>query len=517
MNDAFLIYHSWIADGSGNEPFLGWLRTEGAVIAEIGKGAPPHFSGIRSLDGEEALLSPGFIDSHGHSDLSVFSAPAAENRLRQGVTAEIIGNCGLSPFPITHRNREHLEALYQAYETPLGWDDFEGYANAVSRCEPAIHLAALTGHNTLRAAVCGYENIPVTHAETVEMRRLFAQALMQGSAGLSLGLLYVPGKFAETTEVMNMLAPLAELGKPLAAHLRSEGDELLESVDEMIRFQRECGLPKIHISHLKTALRRNWFKIDALLEKIQNTSGLTADRYPYTEGMTSLSVIVPSPLGDLTDRALAEALQSPKTYHELLIALSEAAVDWAGIRLADCPLSEMIPFLGEKIPAIAGKLNLSPPELVARILRDSGGKAMGAFGGMSPDNMSRILALPNLCCGSDENIRPNDFSLGHAHPRGFGSMPVFFNEVRKSLPLGETIRKMTALPAGIFGLRHRGQLRPGFTADLVLWDPNTFEGRANFASPHCLSEGVRAVWVDGHAAVWDQSLSSRRNGKMLRI
>lgn len=512
-----LIHNVEIADGSGREPFHGWVIIHHNAIESVGENQPPTVSGFdHCIDGKCNLLTPGFIDAHGHSDLSIFTDPTAKCRLLQGITTEITGNCGLSPFPVTHKNREHLEDLYRIYNTRIDWYDFRGYADTLRRAAPGIHISALTGHNTLRAACMGYENGEVTHRQINEMKKLLSENLAQGSCGLSLGLLYNPGKFAASKEILSILHPLAEQEKVLTAHLRSEGDQLLESLDEMILFKKSANLSRIHISHLKTALEENWHKIDEVMQKLDQEPDMTADRYPYTEGMTSLSVIAPEPFAQLNDSALSETLQNSDQYQSLRQKLLEIKSEkWSKIRLVHTRYPKVLPYCGKMFSEICTALSCEPHDLCAEILKHDALYTMAAFGGMSESNMKKIIASPYTACGSDENTRSTDPKFGRPHPRGYGSMPNFFKFAREYCSVGETIRKMTALPASIFGLSKRGLIRAGYFADLTLLNPDTFIGRANFENPYIYAEGIHSVWVNGLPAVREGELMQSRHGTII--
>ena len=312
-----LIGNASVIDGSGTPRFPGWVLIENERIRTVSR-TPLNREDARFVNADGLILAPGFIDAHAHSDLSLIAEPEAEGKISQGITSEISGNCGLSTFPVlTPEVRSHLEKLYRIYEVPLTWHDFSSYTDAVAAAHPAVNAGFLCGHNTLRANVFGYAPAGGTPEEWHRERELLRESLEQGALGLSSGLLYTPGKFAPPEELHIIASALRDFDAPYVTHLRSEGDRLLESVEEAMNIAR-AGSGRLHLSHLKTAQPRNWHKIDGLLNKIAaaQTGGLrvTADRYPYRYGQTSLSVILPPPYDSMTDAAIQQALSaSPAT------------------------------------------------------------------------------------------------------------------------------------------------------------------------------------------------------------
>ena len=490
-----------LLDGRGGAAVTASLLTEGDRIAAVGDLPPPPADAVR-IAGEGLTLAPGFIDAHGHSDLSLAASPGGFGKIAQGITCEVSGNCGLSPFPLTERNRPHLADLYRAYGVPLTWRDLAGYQAMLAERRARLPLLPLCGHNTLRAAVAGYEKTRLLPEERHQMARLLEETLEAGALGLSFGLLYVPGCFAPPEEWRELMRLVARRDRIAAFHLRSEGDELVEALKETIAAARAAGLARLHISHLKTAGPANWHKLDAVLEEIESAraSGLrvTCDRYPYCASATQFSVIAPGRFRDMDDSRLAAELQDPAVFDELVAALAASGRDWGTVLLASTAAPAWRPFCGLTVAEIAAQRRLNPPLAAAQILRADPLSATGAFRGMSPENLRRILSLPYCCCGTDESARPQDESIGRSHPRGFGSMPRFFRTLlAMGIPEGEAVRRMTSLPASIFQLPDRGTLTPGNRADLVLFNPAAFDSPATFTTPHLPAAGLSGVWIAG--------------------
>ncbi|MDD5727107.1 MAG: amidohydrolase family protein [Victivallales bacterium] len=492
------IIDAMIYDGSGRPPFSGSILCEGGVIARCARGRT-MFSGCDEvIDAAGLALAPGFIDAHSHSDISLLAAPEAAGKVSQGITTEIIGNCGLSVYPVTDNNREHLQELYRNYNVEISWHDLTGYLREVARRRPAVDVVPLAGHNTLRASVCGYGKHQLSTGELMEMRKLLANCFEQGAAGFSTGLLYVPGKFADIGELAGLLRTVSEYDKVYTTHLRSEGNGLLEAVEETFAAARLAGLKRVHLSHLKVAGKANRHKIDDLLAILERARGegfkLSADRYPYTESLTQLSVMLPVPYDELDDIALGKILRTEKGFTEIVTALKQLPAErWRAVRLVSAEGYEE--FCSRNFTAIAAALKRAPAEICAEILRADAAGTLAAFQGMHEANMLRIMEQDFVACGTDESARPQDYSLGRSHPRGFGSMPRFCNFLREQgMPLEKIIFRLTALPAGIFGLPGKGLIKENFAADLVLFDPDEFADTATFAKPHQVCRGIRKSW-----------------------
>ncbi|OGV32458.1 MAG: hypothetical protein A2020_02065 [Lentisphaerae bacterium GWF2_45_14] len=516
-----LIKNAEVFDGSGAESFESDILIENDTIAEVGKIR--YCAAHEVIDASGLAVAPGFIDCHSHSDISILAAPEAFGKISQGVTTEITGNCGLSVFPVTELNREHLDELYKNYNEKILWESMDGYAAKLMRRRPAVNIAALCGHNTLRAAVCGYERKNINGHEISEMRRLLRESLAKGAFGFSTGLLYSPGKFSGEKELLAMLSETASSGKIYATHLRSEGKALFEAVSEAVSLCLETGVWKLHLSHLKTAGKDNWNKLDEVLELIKSSQshklGVSADRYPYIESMTQLCVILPPPFDAMDSVALQKELADKAVFKNMLTLIDKTVTDeqWENVILVDCAPTRFKKYSGKTLREIADNEFLKPSQVCSEILREDAPGALAAFRGMSPQNMKKIIALPFVCCASDENSRPRDFSIGRSHPRAFGSFPKFFKILdREGISHGEIIRKMTSLPASIFGIGDRGMIKKGCKADLVLLDLAKYKDSASFSFPHSPAEGVRSVFVNGILSFHENCVCSRA-GQMLKV
>ena len=495
-----VIKNALIYNGAGGKPFNGTVVVADGLI----KLCTPEDLTVPAddvFDAEGLALAPGFIDAHSHSDMSILAAPEATGKISQGITTEIIGNCGLSVYPVTKHNREHLQELYRNYNVDISWSDLNGYRAELARRNPAVDLVPLAGHNTLRASLCGYGKHKLNSNETLELQNSLVQCFEQGAQGFSTGLLYVPGKFADPKELTALLKTVAEHDKIYTTHLRSEGNKLSESLIETFDAVLRSGLRRLHISHLKVAGAANWHKIDELFSLLNEARNhgieISADRYPYSESMTQLSVILPAPYDDMDDVNLEELLKNDDEYAKIKTALNSLPPErWRTVRLVSARSYEK--FCGRSFESIAEEKNCAPAVLCAEILRSDAAGALAAFQGMKEENMRRIMQQDFVVCGTDESARPLDYSIGRSHPRGFGSMPRFCNILcQNGFPLEKAIQRITSLPTQIFRLPGKGLIKEGFIADLVLFDHSKFKDNATFTEPHQTSVGICKVWKKG--------------------
>jgi len=486
----------WLADGTSRPLRKTRVLADGETIAAVEPDLPDS-AADRTEELGGRILAPGFLDVHGHSDLALPARPEAFGKVSQGITGEIMGNCGLSAFPLSGNNREHLQELWAQYGVTLDWSTFSEWKDMLDARHPAIRFEALVGHNTLRAAVAGYGDDPLTKRQLAEMETLLDRELTAGALGLSTGLLYVPGKFATPGELVTLLRVVAKHGKIYATHLRSEGNELVEALDETIECVRAAGLKRLHISHFKTAGAANWHKLDAALERLEaaRRDGIkvTVDRYPYTESMTQLSVVLPGKAGDLDDSSLTRLLANAEERRRvtLELAASRAPEYWKTVRLVSTQAPGFQQAAGKSIAVLAEERKLDPAEVVMELLSADASGTAAAFRGMSEENMRRIIALPFCMMGSDENARPLDDSIGRGHPRAFGSAARFLRlRLDASAPIESAVRQLTGLAAETFGLENRGRIAPGLAADFAAFDPDEIDGTTDYANPHTPASGI---------------------------
>jgi N-acyl-D-aspartate/D-glutamate deacylase len=481
-----VIRNARIVDGTGGPATEGDLAVEGERIVTVGEiGSVGH--GAVEIDAGGKVLAPGFVDVHTHDDGALIRHPDLAFKLAQGCTSLVIGNCGFSAAPARPGETE-FSGLLGGRPT---WSDLDGYAEAVAGARPAVNAVALVGHNTIRHLVMGNERRPPTDLELVEMSDHVARAMEQGACGFSTGLIYEPGRYCETGELLELARRSAEAGGLYASHIRNEGDRLLEAVDEAITIGREAGLP-VQISHHKAAGRRNWGKVGQSLAKVDeaNASGgdVTLDVYPYTAGSGPMAQYFNV---DAIDPELA-----------------------AVIRFASCPAFRE--YEGRMAVDIAAEEGVDPVDVIHRVLTaQEGRKTICIQFIIDETDIETNLRHPLMMVGSDGVV---DLE-GRPHPRLFGTFPrilAHYVRDRGVLTLEEAVRRMTSLSARRFGLADRGELAEGRFADLVLFDPDSVVDTATYDDPKREPTGIAAVIVNGALAYRDGHHTGVGAGRLLR-
>ncbi|MEQ9452814.1 MAG: D-aminoacylase [Pseudomonadales bacterium] len=483
-----VIRDAQIYDGLGGEPQRGDVAIAGGRIAAIGE----HLTGEREIVADGLCLAPGFIDTHAHDDGAFFRHPGMGFKLAQGVTTVVSGNCGFSAIP-QDPAQDSVAASGGILAGLEGeFTDLEGYFAAVLRRQPAINNMMLVGHNTVRSLVMGDARRTPTPSELRAMQDHVEKALEQGACGFSSGLIYRPGRYSETEEVIE----LARLAAPYAAlyttHMRNEGDKLLEAVDESLRIGRE-GDVHLHISHHKSAGRANWGKVKDSLQKVDAAIAqgqrVTLDVYPYTAG----------------SGRMIEYFNLENPSEEL------AQV----IRIASCPAFRE--YEGRMLTDIAAEQGLTLAEAVRHVLlAPKGDRTICIQFIIDEADVETNLAHADMMVGSDgiPDLR------GRPHPRLFGTFPrVLSHYVRERgvLSLTEAIRRMTSLAARTFGMLERGVVREGYWADLVLFDAADVEDLATYDEPKTEPRGIHSVIVNGQLAYHQGEHLAVGSGQMLRF
>ncbi len=499
-------------DGTGKPAFMADVAVRDDKIAEVAPSGTLKRTGCTVIDGHGKALVPGFVDVHTHSDAATYRIPTADSKLMQGVTTDISGNCGSSYYLAGAKTAtDELKEVY---------GNFRAFLDLVETASPAVNVAYLCGHGSLRLHVMGYENRRPTREEMRRMKELLADALDHGAAGFSTGLYYLPGKFAETEEVKELATLLKGTGKPYATHMRNESTRILEALSEAIAIAR-AGDNNLEVSHFKTCAEANWCKLDAALaiiaEARKTGMNILEDRYPYVYCGTSLRMIVPEPFDKVDTATLCGRLKEDAAYRAELLAAIRAKVtrDLNRVLVVRSPLPEHRPYYAKSLVEIGKMMGVSAHEAIVNLLA-AGDTPSAAFGSMNEENLDRILADPFVVCGSDSSICAK--SNAGIHPRAFGSFPRFFRIAAKSCNYADVIRRMTSLPAAKFNIRNRGVIAPGYFADLVLLELDKFDCGADFAVANRVPTGIDAVYVNGELAYRpDAEAPARRAGRVLRI
>ena len=515
-----------VFDGSGSQGVEGDVSVVGDRIQAVGRVAA---RGAVEVDLRGKALAPGFIDIHTHADLPLLANPRAENRVLQGITLEVGGQCGGSPGPWGEDEFQAVRERYGAvHGVEVDFRDLGGFFRALERTPPSVNAACMVGHGTIRGTVVGQDDRPATAEELARMRLLVREALQQGAVGLSSGLEYTPGSFASREELVELARELAGWGLPYASHMRNEDDGLLGAVEEALHVGRVAGVP-VQISHLKAQGERNWWKGPAVLEVIDSAasqgSAVHFDRYPYVAYSTGLSNLFPAWARAGGTGALLARLEDPSGRPALEAAAREKVAQlgsWNSVQISSIGTPGNAWLKGMRLGDAAAAAGEGDPfQLALRLLREEGGSVWMIGFGMSEENTALILSHPRGMVASDGSVfaPSGPLSEGVPHPRSYGTFPrVLGRYVRDEgvMPLETAIFKMTGLPAGKLGLRDRGILRPGAFADLVAFDPHTVSDRATFEDPHQYPVGIELVVVNGVVTAREGEMTGRLAGRPVR-
>jgi N-acyl-D-amino-acid deacylase len=474
------------------------------------------------IDAAGKNVCPGFIDAHSHSDTYLLIEPSAPSKVFQGITTEVVGNCGASAAPRT--GEYHMPSDWADKEYPGTWSTVAEYRELLEQARPAPNVVLLVGHGALRAGVVGYGDKRLELAELERMTDLLDCALDEGARGLSTGLIYAPGMFADEPELLALTQLVAKYDGIYTSHMRSEGRGLLDAIEETIAIGDKSEV-RVQVSHLKAAGRGNWGLADAAIELVHDAiaagKDVAADRYPYTSGCTELDVVFPDWAAAGGREKVMERLRTTADRERLrddLIA-SRPAENWADIIVGSTEHPDNARYRGMPLVDVAADLGVSVVEAILHLTETDHLKTTAFFSGMNEDNMWKILAQPFVMLGTDASLRAPEGPLSHdyPHPRAYGSFPRFLRASLDGRTVGpaEAIRKMTSLAAERFRLRGRGVIRQGYKADIVVFDPNAITDKSTYASPHELSIGIEQLLVNGVVTIDHGKLTGNRAGTFL--
>ncbi|ODU21609.1 MAG: aminoacylase [Sphingomonas sp. SCN 67-18] len=525
-----LIRHGTVHDGSGGAPFVGDVAVAGDRIAYVGPHAPG--TARKVIDATGKAVAPGFINILSWATESLLIDGRGLSDLRQGVTLEVMGE-GSSMGPLTPAMAKALAAQQEeGLGYPVRWTTLGGYLDHVAAGGIAPNIASFIGAATAREMVLGDAAIDPDPAQIEAMRGVVRRAMDEGAMGVASALIYPPGTFAKTPELVALAGAAAECGGVYATHLRSEGDRFLESVDEAIGIGRAADVP-VHYYHLKVGGRDNWPKMATAIARIEaaRQSGLrvSADVYPYIASGTGLDASMPPWLFDGGMEAGIARLQDPATRRRA-IADMQGKGDWENVlrmagpdkaTIAGVRTAALQPLIGRTLADIARERGVSPEEAAIDLVVADRGRVDTIYETMSEDNLRAALGWPFTGIASDAPAIAAEgaFLNSRVHPRTYGSFARILGHYardEKSFPLAEAVRRMSGLPAAILGLADRGLLRAGHHADIVLFGPATIADHADFTDPHRYATGVTDVFVNGIAALADGKPTGAASGRVVR-
>ena len=525
---SLLIKNGKIVDGCGNPWFYGDIGIRGDKIVQV----KPQISdpADRIIDASGLIVSPGFIDTHTHSDLLVFKHPDEDSKLLQGITTSLIGQDGLSVAPLDEVNKPYMmlrvSGLLGTYLEKWPWNSIAEFLSALEKLPPATNTMMLVPHGAIRATVVGWENRPANCEELEKMKQILSQAMEEGACGFSTGLIYPPGMYADRIELVELCRVTARYGGIFVVHMRNEGDGVLDSISEVIEICEEAECP-LHISHLKIAGRRNWGKATQVLSFLEEAHDkgldLTFDQYPYVAGSTMLDAVIPPRFHSGGTAKLLERLKQPalreeirKIQENIILESWDNWVDligWNNIVVSAVKTDKNRFAEGKSIAEIAKITQKTPIDVVADlIISEENAVTMVLFYGCE-DDIKEIMRSELMMLCTDGIVG------GKPHPRVYGTCARFLGKYvreEKVISLPQAIRKMTSFPAQRLGLQDRGVIREGQVADLVIFDFDTIIDKGTYTEPNRYPVGIEYVIINGKIAVDKGKLTSVRSGKVLR-
>lgn len=526
-----IIHNGMIYDGNGGEPYRADIGIRGDSIAFIGdlKGVSSKFS----VDAQGKAIAPGFINMLSWSTESLIADGLSQSELREGVTLEVMGE-GESMGPLNPLMKSRMQNDQPEIKYTVDWNTLGGYLSSLEKRGISCNVASFVGATTIRTYVIGEDNKAPTPAQLDSMKLLVREAMQEGAMGVGTSLIYPPAFFAKTDELIALCTEAGKYGGSYISHMRNEGNQLFEAVQELITIAKEA---KVHaeIYHLKEAGKDNWWKLDSLIKIIENARregvDVSANMYTYAASATGLTASFPPSLQDGGFDKLWQRLQDPKVRAEMKKAMNTNSTDWentyygAGgadhVLLLSFRRDSLRKYIGKTL-AEAAKMRGSTPEETAMdlIVEDSTRIGVSYFS-MNEENVKKQVALPWVSFGSDEASQAPEgvFLKSNPHPRAYGTFVRVLGKYardEKALTLQDAVRKLAKLPATNLKLSRRGELKVGNFADIVIFDPATVTDHATFAKPHQYATGVTDVFVNGVQVIKDGEHTGAKPGRFVK-
>jgi N-acyl-D-amino-acid deacylase len=524
-----ILRNGLIYDGSGLEPYVGEVAIDGDRITAVAAHVDGHAR--TEVDARGRAIAPGFINMLSHAEDSLLEDGRALSDLQQGVTLEVMGEDSMGP--LTPRMKELMRQRQGDIDFAVDWTTLGEYLEKLQRRGIAPNVASFVGAGTIRTNLLGEADVQPTAQQLEAMKALVRRAMEEGALGLTTALLYSPNDYARTAELIALASESARCGGMYIAHIRSEGDRSLEAVAETIEIAQASGAPA-EIYHLKQAGQANWGKLDALVNTIEAARSrgirITADMYTYTAGQTGLDAAMPPWVRDGGLEAWIARLRDPATRNRVLAEMRNPRPAWENLFLSAGASGTLLlgfknpalrPLIGKTLAEVAAARKTSPEDTAIDLVIEDGTEVRVAYFLMAEENVRRQIGLSWVSFGSDAPaVAPQGLFLNSSeHPRAYGNFArLLARYVReeKVITLQEAIRKLTALPAANLSLQNRGQLKPGYFADIVVFDPATIQDHATYEKPHQLATGVADVWVNGVRALKDGVATGAPSGRFVR-
>lgn len=518
-----------VYEGSGRQPVKADVGIKGDRIAAVGNLSRATAATI--VDAKGLAVAPGFINMLAHSESSLIVDPRSLSELKQGVTTLIFGE--LSMGPLNDQMKRRLRDSQGDVKYDIEWTTLSEYLNYLEKRGISQNVASFIGAATIREYVIGLEDKPPTPAQLDQMRELVRREMEAGALGITTALIYPPAFFAKTEELIELCKVAAKYQGKYTTHMRSEGNQLIEGVQETIRISREAGLPA-EIYHLKASGEANWPKIDQVIKMIEDArrKGLkiSANMYTYPAGGTGLDAAMPPWVFDGGREAAYKRLQDAATRKKIADAIRTPSNDWENLYmlagspdrllLASFKTEKLKPLTGKTLADVARMRGKDPVETIMDLVLEDRSRIGTIYFLMSEDNIKKQIRQPWVSFGSDAaSIAPEGvFLKSSAHPRAYGNFARLLGKYvreQKLISLAEAVRRLSSLPATNLGLDHRGFLKEGMYADIVIFDPQTIADRATFENPHQLAVGVKHVFVNGQQVLRDGEHTGAKPGRAL--
>ncbi|MGZ8361550.1 MAG: N-acyl-D-amino-acid deacylase family protein [Allosphingosinicella sp.] len=519
-----------IYDGSGGAPYKGDVGLRGDRIAFVGPAAPD--SGAREIDARGLAVAPGFINMLSWSTESLIQDGRGQSEIRQGVTLQVMGE-GWSMGPLNDRMKALEQSRQGDIRFPITWTSLGEYLETLERRGVSPNVASFVGATTVRIHELGEDDVDPTPEQLARMRELVRQAMNEGAMGVGSSLIYAPASFAETDELVALVSEAGRCGGMYISHMRSEGANILQSIDELIEISRRSGAPA-EIYHLKFAGRDNWALYPEAIARIEaaRASGLriTADMYTYTAGATGLDASMPLWVQAGGLEQWVQRLRDPAIRARVADEMRRPGQGWENLFhgagpdqmiLAEFKNPALRSYVGKTLAEVAALRGTSPEQTAMDLVVEDNSRVGTIYFLMDEENVRRQVRIPWVSFGSDAgSIAPEGVFLNsHPHPRAYGNFARLLGRYVRDeglIPLPEAVRRLTSLPAGNLGIADRGALRTGHFADLAIFDPATIADRATFTEPHQYAVGMRHVFVNGVQVLADGEHTGATPGRVVR-
>jgi N-acyl-D-aspartate/D-glutamate deacylase len=514
-----------VVNGSGKPAFQADVAVSGERILEVGNLENATAREVIDISGK--VIAPGFIDIHTHSDLTLISNPLAQSKIRQGVTTEVVGNCGFGVAPLPRgvdSTRLRAAVAYLDLDPSINWEweTLADYLSYMDRVKPSVNIATLVGHIPIHAAVVGYGKNEATANQINEMKELLRESLTSGAYGFSTGLNYSPVSYASKTELLGLAEVVVEFDSFFAWHMRNYGDDLMASVNEVIDVALKTGV-RTQISHLVSVGERNWGTVGRALEQIDkaNSQGaeISVDVYPYIAGNCPLSQLLPDWAQEGGDRAMRSRMKDSTLRTRIVGDWADPLISWN-----DVQVSSVLPgrehLLGQSITEIAKTLGKSGDESALDLLADMGNSLGIVAFGRREEDVQTVFNHPSALIGSDgQSLDPDGVTgSGRPHPRSYGCFPRFLHSYVNphGISLERAIQISTSAVAKKLHLPNRGEVQVNTQADLVVFDPLRVKDLSTYDNPHQYPVGITHVMVNGELVIKNEEHLGTRSGKILR-